>query len=99
MELQHLLILLTLPIPYLKNLLKLLIPIASAITLFAAANGLMNANAVMMHSMAEERLFNLADVGADDQLVSSVGNYSLTRYCGVHSSQCLAKYCSDRCSL
>lgn len=47
----------TLPIPYLKSLLKLLIPIASGITLFAAANGLLNANAVMLHSMAEERLF------------------------------------------
>ena len=48
---------LNLPIPYLKSLLKLLIPLASAITLFAAANGLLNANAVMVHSMAEERLF------------------------------------------
>ncbi len=46
-----------LPIPYLKSLLKTLIPLASAITLFAAANGLLNANAVMMHAMAEERLF------------------------------------------
>ena len=45
-----------LPVPYLKSLLKFFIPLASAITLFAAANGLLNANAVMMHSMAEERL-------------------------------------------
>ena len=48
----------TLPIPYLKTLLKLLIPAASAITLFAAANGLLNANAVMLHSMAEYKLFH-----------------------------------------
>lgn len=44
------------PIPFLKNLLKLLIPATSAITLFAAANGLLNANSVMLHAMAEEKL-------------------------------------------
>ena len=57
MVLRHLLILFNLPIPYLKTILKLLIPLASALTLFAAATGLLNANAVMLHSMAEERLF------------------------------------------
>jgi amino acid transporter len=46
-----------LPIPYFKALMSILIPAASAITLFAAANGLLNANAVMLHTMAEERLF------------------------------------------
>ena len=52
----------TLPIPYLKTLLNFIIPLASAITLFAAANGLMNANAVMLHSMGEERLFHFSDL-------------------------------------
>lgn len=46
----------TLPIPYIKTILKFLIPLASAITLFGAAAGLLNANAVMLHAMAEERL-------------------------------------------
>ncbi len=50
----------TLPIPYLRTLLAVLIPAASAITLFAAANGLINANAVMLHAMAEERLFRFS---------------------------------------
>lgn len=48
---------LTLPIPYLKAVLNLVIPAASALTIFATANGLLNANAVMMHTMAQERLF------------------------------------------
>jgi len=48
---------LTLPIPYFQSLMKILIPSASAITLFAAAAGLLNANAVMLHSMAERNLF------------------------------------------
>ncbi len=47
-----------LPIPYLKSLLSLLIPVASAITLVAATNALINSNAVMLHSMAQERLFH-----------------------------------------
>ncbi len=47
----------TLPIPYFKSLLSFIIPVASAITLIAAANALINANAVMMHAMAEEKLF------------------------------------------
>lgn len=48
---------LTLPIPYFTSLMKIIIPAASAITLFAAAAGLLNANAVMLHSMAEHDLF------------------------------------------
>ena len=47
----------TLPIPYLKSLLSFIIPIASCITLVAATNALLNANAVMIHSMAQEKLF------------------------------------------
>ncbi len=46
-----------LPIPYLKQFLMVLIPIASVITIFAAGAGLLNANAVMTHAMAEEKLF------------------------------------------
>jgi len=48
---------LTLPIPYLKTLLMLLIPVAAILTIFAATNGMLNANAIMLHSMASERLF------------------------------------------
>ncbi len=47
-----------LPIPFLKSFLRLLIPVASAITLFGAANGILNANATLLHSMAEEKLFH-----------------------------------------
>lgn len=50
----------TLPIPFLRSFLNLLIPVASAVTLFGAAVGLMNANAVMLHSMAEEKLFHFS---------------------------------------
>jgi len=45
------------PIPYLKNLLMLLIPLTSIVTMIAAATGLMNANAIMLHEMAQEKLF------------------------------------------
>ena len=48
----------TLPIPYLKALLSIIIPAASAFILFAGANGVLNANSIMMHSMAEEKLFH-----------------------------------------
>ncbi len=48
----------TLPIPYLKGLLMLLIPVASAIALFGAANGVMNSNSTMLHAMADEQLFH-----------------------------------------
>lgn len=50
----------TLPIPFLKGFLGFLIPVASAITLFGAAVGLMSANAAMIHSMAEERVFHFS---------------------------------------
>lgn len=46
----------TLPIPYLAQLLMILIPAASAITLFAGANGMINANALLLHAMSQERL-------------------------------------------
>lgn len=52
----------TLPIPFLKTILGFLIPVASAVTLFGAAVGLMNANAVMLHTMAEEKLFHFSPV-------------------------------------
>lgn len=44
----------TLPVPYLRELLEFLIPAASIITLFAAANGMLNVNALMMQAMAQE---------------------------------------------
>ena len=48
----------TLPVPYLKTLLRILIPIASGLTLFAAGLGLLNANSTLLHSMAEKKLFH-----------------------------------------
>jgi len=50
----------TLPIPYLRTILGFLIPVASAITLCGAAVGLMNANASMVHAMAEEKVFHFS---------------------------------------
>ncbi|MBA2307624.1 APC family permease, partial [Candidatus Dependentiae bacterium] len=47
----------TLPIPYLKEVLTFLIPLASVLTLFAGACGLINANSIMINSMAREKLF------------------------------------------
>lgn len=47
----------TLPIPFVTTLLALLIPLASAITLFAGANGMINGNSLLLHTMAEEKLF------------------------------------------
>ena len=47
----------TLPIPYLKAFLVFLIPIASILTIFATANGIMNSNVVMMYALAKERMF------------------------------------------
>lgn len=46
-----------LPIPYFKQLLMLLIPFASILTIFAASNGILNANGILLHSMAQEKLF------------------------------------------
>ncbi len=48
---------LTLPIPFLKPLLMFLIPLASALTIFAAGNGMLNSNAIVMQAIAQERLF------------------------------------------
>ena len=45
------------PIPYLKTLLKILIPTASVLTLFAGLLGMINANAILLQSMAKEGLF------------------------------------------
>ena len=47
----------TLPIPYIVPILSLLIPLAAATTLFAGANGMISANALIAHAMAEEKLF------------------------------------------
>lgn len=47
----------SLPVPYLKALLSFLIPIASVLTLFAGACGLINANSIMINAMAREKLF------------------------------------------
>ncbi len=51
---------LTLPIPYFKTLMKIVIPTASALMLFAAAAGLLNANATVLHAMAEQDLFQFS---------------------------------------
>lgn len=48
---------LSLPIPYLKSLLKILIPVASILTLFAGMLGMINTNAILLQSMAHEKLF------------------------------------------
>lgn len=46
-----------LPIPFIVPILSFLIPFAAAMTLFAGANGMMSANALIAHAMAEEKLF------------------------------------------
>ncbi|MBA3752197.1 APC family permease [Candidatus Dependentiae bacterium] len=48
---------LNVPIPYLKSVLSYIIPLASVATLFAGACGLLNANSIMLNSMAHEKLF------------------------------------------
>jgi len=48
---------LDLPIPYLASLLGLLIPISAVLTVIASANGLLNANSIMLHSLASEGIF------------------------------------------
>lgn len=50
----------TLPVPYLRQLLMILIPVASIITLFAGALGMINANAIIVHTMAQEKLFKFS---------------------------------------
>lgn len=46
-----------LPIPYLKTLLKILIPAASLLTLLAGLLGMINANAILLQTMGKENLF------------------------------------------
>ena len=46
-----------LPIPYLKSLLKILIPTASALTLYAGLLAILNANSILLQSLASEGLF------------------------------------------
>ena len=45
-----------LPIPYFGLILNFLIPIASAVTVFAVALGVLNSNATLLHSLAQEKL-------------------------------------------
>jgi amino acid transporter len=46
-----------LPIPYLKSLLKILIPTASILIFIASLIGMINANAILLQSLAQEKLF------------------------------------------
>src|SRR5579872_6047182 len=48
---------LPLNIPYLKEFINLLIPVASIIAIYATAAGLLNANAVLLYAMAENGSF------------------------------------------
>lgn len=48
-----------LPIPYLRTLLKILIPTAAVLTLYAGLLGMLNANAILLQSMASEGLFKV----------------------------------------
>lgn len=48
---------LNLNIPYLKEFLQFLIPIASVLAIFATCAGLLNANVLLMKSLADEKLF------------------------------------------
>ncbi len=50
----HFVLFITLPIPYLKNLLSVLIPVASVLALFAGANGMINGNATILHAMEKK---------------------------------------------
>ncbi len=47
----------TLPIPYIKTLLKILIPTASILVFIASLIAMINANSILLQSMARERLF------------------------------------------
>ncbi len=47
----------TLPIPYLKSLLAILIPTASILIFIASLIGMINNNAILLQSMAQEGLF------------------------------------------
>lgn len=52
----------SLPVPYLRQLLIILIPVSALITLFAGALGMINANAIILHAMAEEKLFKFSSL-------------------------------------
>lgn len=47
----------TLPIPYLKTLLSILIPTAAIVIFVASLIGMINANAILLQSLAQEGLF------------------------------------------
>ena len=47
----------TLPIPYLKSLLSILIPAASILIFIASLIGMINANAILLQTMSQEKLF------------------------------------------
>ena len=47
----------TLPIPYLKTLLSILIPTAAIVIFVASLIGMVNANAILLQSLAQEGLF------------------------------------------
>ena len=51
----------TLPIPYLKTLLKILIPTASIVIFFASLIGMINANAILLQKMGQEKLLKGGD--------------------------------------
>lgn len=46
----------TLPVPYLKSLLKILIPTASVLIYLASLVAMINSNAIMLQSMAEQKI-------------------------------------------
>lgn len=52
----------TLPLPFIVTFLNILIPLASILTLFAGANGMLNANALILHAMASDNLFIRSDI-------------------------------------
>lgn len=45
------------PIPFLKEFLIWLIPLASILTVFAGAIGMINGNSILIHSIAQDKLF------------------------------------------
>lgn len=61
----------TLPIPYLKTLLSILIPTASAIIFIASLIGMINANAILIQTFAKENLFKVG--GSFLSTITSLG--------------------------
>lgn len=53
---------LNLPIPYLKTLLTLMIPIASVLTLVASTNAVLNANSIMMQNLANKNIIKCSSL-------------------------------------